>query len=58
MIHSNTTGNSRSPAYLMNRVAGLSGMQEPPSGSRLNCIPGPEVHEAYPGFVHNLRSCS
>ena len=58
MVHSDTADDAMDLTCFINGFAAPNRMQEPPPGSRLNHISDPEVHEAYRGCVHDLRSCS
>ena len=55
-MHSFTTDNVMRPTCPTNVFAAPNRMQEPPSGSRLNHLPDPEVHGGYLGSVHDLCS--
>jgi len=54
-MHSHSADIGIGPTSSIDGLAALCGMQEPPPGSRLNHFPDLEVHEAYRGFVHDLR---
>ena len=58
MMYRYITDNALGPTDSSNEFAALNRTQEPPTGSRLNHIPDPEVHEVYRRFVHNLRRFS